>query len=401
MNIKYSWAQLIGCILIFSLTASILLIDYMWVHHLPFEWNYTRWHPYSIVLVICIIVVVVAKVLLVCRKVNGIKKVPLSWKGKLMKLIFNSGSGNWIDICFILSFFLYIAWLPDSCSDFIKEDKSPFRFFLYCGGLALLVFIKPVVYKDDEPVSADERTLLVTGISHIRNKPYISIEPIIHPLQSYKNIKKIVVLLTDDVQIQKGCLLLDLEKDETKKDIYRKYKYGMLSLYCSHYANVEGKKVEEIEAKLKMALTESEKEEVLKDYSLSFELSVEKDFLLKFQIENLLRNFIQQCAKAYYGREIEDVEFTDPVDYNNFNRCNETCYDKLVSLSNKGYKDRNIVVSITSGTASLSAALALNAIKGEREMIFINQKDKTLVKANPNVMMVQFNELWTEKTEQE
>lgn len=95
-----------------------------------------------------------------------------------------------------------------------------------------------------------------------------------------------------------------------------------------------------------------------------------------------------------------EIDFTDPADYNDFDDCNEKCYDKLVIMMRKyRLSDENIIVNITSGTAVVTSALTLNAIKGRREMVYVRQGAKGLAKANPNVMMIQFDELFTEKVE--
>ena len=98
-----------------------------------------------------------------------------------------------------------------------------------------------------------------------------------------------------------------------------------------------------------------------------------------------------------------EFEYTEPVDYDDFDACNDICYQSILSLLNlKKYSDEQIVVNITSGTALLSSVLTLNALKGSREIIYTKQnKVGDMAKINPNVTLIQVGELVEEKINME
>lgn len=425
MKIKYSLAQLIGCVLIISLMGTVLLCDRLIILDLPFTWHCEEWHS-SVPALIFFAILCFCSCLLVCffpKKVSGKKDPSISWQEKISKLINSSCSGNWIDICFLLSFIFYVAWLPDSCSDFVKDGSHPYRFLLYLSALLFMVFTKPTVYRDDNDVNNDKRTLLVTGLSYIKKNPRPTIEPTISPFKEYKKLEKIIVVLSNHIELDGKSLLLDLTKptDDLER-IYRIYKYRMINLYCKRYQEenkqkdldrtLTEKEKEEVEKKYEIALavkkdlalklTEEKRESVLNKYKLVFDLSLseERDRRFLHDIEEILRIFLVDCIKVYYKKTNFDgrnIEFTKPVDYNNFDNCNMECYDKLASVMRNRYSDENIIVNITAGTSSLTSALTLNAIKGNREMIYVNQNNQNVERANPNVKLIQFNDFWAER----
>lgn len=422
MKIKYSLAQLAGCLQLIFLLAIVLLSDRMLVMDLPFELNARKWHPYMYWIIVLFVFEIALSLIVIPfmkrSKKNaetGNRPKPPTWKEKIVMLVSSSCSGNGVDILFVLSFIFYMAWLPDACSDFIKDGLSPFRVLIYLMGLFVMIVFKPTIYKEPQEVNAESRTLLMTGFSDIKNKYSATIEPIIWPFADYKNIKKVVVLLTHQVRLNVGELLL--EETDCLKKAYEDYKYGMIELYCKYYENEDALKIKKDLASLK---NEAEKENYLKAHAtITFELSMKtsKDRHLILEIEDKIRNLIKNCIKIYVEKKGFDYDlnqlekddaivFTEPADYNDFDDCNEKCYDKLGSVMRHNFLDENVIVNITSGTAIVTSALTLNAIKGNRGMIYrkqnANKEDNPkMTLANPNVMMVQFNELVKEKVEHE
>lgn len=437
----YFVAQLVGFLLIFLWTVIVLLLDHLIILDLPFTWTCKEWHPAVYWLVGCIMAFLVLEIIfwLIKKKNNKSKGPDISWKlqkngdkpslkQKIMMLISTSCSGNMIDICFVISFFFYIAWIPDSCSDLVKGDSSLWRCFLYIGGLLVLILIKPTVYRDKKEVGNDKRTLLVTGLSYIRRNlqdtKMDSIKTTIMPFKKYKKIEKMMIVLSNHLEMNKNALKLNLDKpDDELENAYKRYKYKMAGLYYERHngtynqldldnakTNEEWKKISNILffcKEWKVASTDEDKEAVLSKYTLEFDLSVaeERDRTLLQGVKEALRHVIMDHIKMDYqdvNFDINNIEFTTPVNYNSFDECNAICYDKLFTLMKKGYSDENVIVNITAGTSPITSALTLNAIKGNREMVYVNQKStEQLEKANPNVMMFVFDELWTERVEHE
>ena len=66
----------------------------------------------------------------------------------------------------------------------------------------------------------------------------------------------------------------------------------------------------------------------------------------------------------------------------------------LLRYTLKKYTNEKIVFSITSGTAAVSAALAMVAIKGEREIVYLNQQSNVTISNTVDVFSIK--ELWEE-----
>jgi hypothetical protein len=111
----------------------------------------------------------------------------------------------------------------------------------------------------------------------------------------------------------------------------------------------------------------------------------------------LLKTYIKNIP-AYKGKDIEIV-FSAPVDYNNFDECNDECYYLLKETMRKGkYDDSQVVVNVSPGTAVVTSAMTLNAIKGNRAMIYTTQDSKhEVISANPKATLIQFESLIEER----
>ena len=424
MRIGYSLAQFIGCLLILSLLGMVLIIDRIIIFY---SQNYAIGNDNMLFLMIFVVLFAIAWKVTSSIKGkksdnsdNGKRKNRSSWREKIVMLVTSSCSGNWVDICFILAFFLYVAWLPDTCSDFVKDGLPPYRFLLYILGLLLMIYVKPTIMPEKGKVNNEYRTLLVTGISHIRNVGYASIEPLINPLGVYKNIQKMIVLLPKQISLNNEMLLAEREKGKLRI-AYRRYKYEMFRLYVQYSEKAVlkekdialKKKVDSILSKIENVNYEDECElfgVIEADFkdSLSFDLSTAKEDLVGGIKENM-RHLIKDGVEAYCEhmdeskrigydfKNLSEIEFTSPVDYNVFQECNDECYDRLSSIMRKGFLDKNVIVNITCGTSLVASALTLNAIKGERTMIYTDQGSKKIVQADPNVWMYLFNDLVAER----
>jgi hypothetical protein len=118
---------------------------------------------------------------------------------------------------------------------------------------------------------------------------------------------------------------------------------------------------------------------------------------IKSILEDLLKTYIKNIS-AYKEKDIEIV-FSAPVDYNNFDECNDECYYLLKETMRKGkYDDSQVVVNVSPGTAVVTSAMTLNAIKGNRAMIYTTQgSDPKVISANPKATLIQFESLIEER----
>ena len=122
------------------------------------------------------------------------------------------------------------------------------------------------------------------------------------------------------------------------------------------------------------------------------------------KVESALRNLLLAYIKKvdnYKNKEI-NIVFSKPVDYNNFDACNNVCYQVLKYVMGERkfskYQDYEVVVNTTPGTAIVTSAMTLNAIKGNRAMIYTTQGQNPEVKAaNPNATLIQFDSLIEER----
>ena len=172
------------------------------------------------------------------------------------------------------------------------------------------------------------------------------------PLAKYKNIEKIKVLLSD-------TMLKDYEKIEAE-----------LKPYCGNTEKGNSQK------------------QALETYAKA--LSGASLDLAEEPIKDLLRSFI--CIEyPNYKHKLPEIELSNPVDYNDFNACNNECFYFLKNDMDHNFNDYQVVVNITPGTKPVGSALTVNAIKGEREMISINQNNNQIEVCEPNVSLIQMN----------
>lgn len=428
MKVKYGVAQFIGCLQIFVLFFIVILWDKMIVLNLPFEPSPSKWNPLMYVICGLVFLFFISLFFInvyVTRTLNKKKRVNHprpTIKEKAVILISSSCSGNWVDILFVLSFIFYFAWIPDACMDYSKEDYSIYRILVYFIGFITVILTKPTIYKEPKEINNDSRTLLVSGISLIKNKPFHTIEPLTYPFEDYKNLKTMIILMPNKIELVWNQLKIETTNDSIDPILNRAYadfKIRMLRAYLQYEENSVN---DTINKKLKSLLSKNgliipDCLDADDDTKIGEILSSHKSGKLEFvlderqktclaEIEEVYISLIKDCVKHFLKKKgttnLPDftIEFTDPVDYNDFDDCNEKCYDKLVIMMRRHQlSDENIIVNITSGTAVVTSALTLNAIKGRREMVYIRQGAKGLAKANPNVMMIQFDELFTEKVE--
>ena len=354
----YKKLQAWGIVFVLSLIMAIILIDRLIIMDLPFSFNLKNWYWLSYVMVFFLFLSFVS-----WRFVKSEEKkenvVTHRWNEKIMQMLTNTAKGSPLDIITLLIFLAFAAWIPDAILDFIKGEFW-FRPFLYIVGLFLLVIGKPSFVIFREKVKADDRSLMLTGMSNVSNKFQMNLVPVIKPLTVYFNIKTFLVLLSDEILNGYNDIYLENEKNDNLKKALIEYVTSLKN------AGICAKKLE--------------------PKNLSFVHEI---------IRKLLKAYINEIPE-YRGKEIE-IKFSNPVDYNNFDACNDECYRFLQDEMKKKYKDEHVVVNTTPGTKMVTSAMAINSIKGNRAMVYISQSGGEVIEANPNVSLTQFGDLFEER----
>ena len=111
-------------------------------------------------------------------------------------------------------------------------------------------------------------------------------------------------------------------------------------------------------------------------------------------ITDALSKLIINCINAQYSLNFDSetikFHFTAPVECNEFEQCEKELYLHIYYLQKiEKYEDEHILVNISPGTSIISGVMTLNAIKGNRGLIYTRQDNTDLVEYNPDVMVLQ------------
>lgn len=309
---------------------------------------------------------------------KGSEFVSRSLKDKIVILVSNSCSGSILDILTVISYIAFLSWLPDSVTDFIKGDGVIYRPIPYLVGLALLAYGSPGGYLKKEKIPNEKRRFLVTGMSNIciNSNNETNLASVIMPFEVYPNFDTIMVLLSDSVLRGLNELTVPAQLDGSPKLANELQRFIDTLKSNVHLSSDLGKiKLDKAERAVRIV------EEAL---------------------ETLLIANIREKYPAYRDKKFS-VIFTKPVDYDDFDTCNNVCFNEIKHIMNgagyKGkYKDEEMVINTTPGTKVVASALTINAIKGNRAMVYITQgKESKVEETNPNVTLIQFNELMDER----
>jgi len=356
----YKKLQAWGIVFVLSLIMAIILIDRLIIMDLPFSFNLKNWYWLSYVMVFFLFLSFVSWRFVKSEEKNE-NIVTIGWTEKIMQMLTNTAKGSYLDIITLLIFLAFAAWIPDAILDYIKGENW-FRPFLYIIGLFLLVIGKPsfVIIGDD--VEKEERKLMLTGMSNVSNKFQMNLDPVIKPLYDYPNIVTILVLLSDE--ILNGYKDIDLSKEKESDKLKALEKY--------------------VKSLAEKGLCDKGK---LCNGDISF---------VKEEISNLLKAYIKKIPR-YENKDV-NIKFSNPVDYNDFDACNDECYLFLkTEMKKNNRKDRDVVVNTTPGTKMVTCAMAINSIKGNRAMVYISQSGGKVIEANPNVSLTQFGDWFAER----
>jgi hypothetical protein len=276
---------------------------------------------------------------------------------KLALMIQNSCHGRFTDIIYVLAFLLFLDWLPNSISSCVHDGSSEVSIVIFLVGMVLLVYGKPTLCNQSTSV-AEDRKVLVSGFSTVT--PY-NCEPFFEPFKDFRNIEKVVVLMTDNpvgtIQSDNQTSLTDIQERtailQHEVDCIRK---------CSE----------------------------LRDNDLC-----------RRAVDDAVIKYIKDCIKiqGYPDGNNVEVVLSEPVDYNSFKKCNEESVKIINQVISEGdYEDKNILVNITPGTAIVHSVMTLNSIKGDRLLVYVNQKTKKLITDDsPSVYLLQFDDIINER----
>lgn len=279
---------------------------------------------------------------------------------RLSLLVANTCSGNYVDIALVFTFLIYTAQISATVNDVIVNGHSVLRPIIYTFALGISVFQKPIFLQERRENS---HKVLITGLSKIAyserdGNGSFNIEPTILPVNRFDSSVELVVVLVAAESYKRLKMPVAAPKPEEIGD------KGTVYNVIMSYSN-------------------DEKE--------------------KYTDEELMEIIRKLCDKPNLK-----IVFSPTVDFNNFNDCNKAVMNQVQQvLADKEYDDCDLMFNITPGTKMLSVAMTINAIKGERTIVYISQDSsdnslETRVKEyNPNVedQYEQFKEIVMEISE--
>lgn len=230
--------------------------------------------------------------------------------------------------------------------------------------------------------------------------------PIIDP--RVNNYPKVLIsglsLLTDfgknpanKEEVKKKLLSIDSEstfdehfhqtdpKISTPKD-FEKFNFNPQSIYWGKWNVIRHSIVKHTQIEKIILITSSEIHQLI----TTINQLIEEDktgYFGNFDMEKLIQ-------KYYPDRNIE-VIYSTAMDFNDFynikSRLQSTIEDHALG---KGFSDADLLFNITGGTAQLTAAMILSALKGDRKAEYISQNTSEVVSVDVDVLTIQ--DLWDE-----
>lgn len=382
------WIQFWGCISIITIVMIELLIDKAYFSELSFCARSLESASFYVAVILLLLSIVINR-----KYVLGNKQNKYTLKEKIIILVSNSCSGSILDVLFVLVFLFYLAWIPDTCFDYARDGLPVWRPFLYISGFILTIFVKPDYRLANKSIDKDKRMLLVTGMSNLKYSiqngcAKNNIEPLILPFGEFPSLKEMLILFSKDtlLGIEDVGRIEGIEHDVSDNILY--------SVFDKYKKRIE---------KIIKAYGIENGAGVIQNKEISGLLLSDKKF--QMEVQDALSELIKNCIDHYYPQydtKQLNIEFTSCVNYNDFEECNKDLYNRLSYLMRyKRIDDEHVVVNITGGTSIVSGVMTLNAIKGNRGLVYVEQGGKPILKHfNPNVIVLeQFDELVIEKIE--
>ena len=298
---------------------------------------------------------------------QAITQTDRNLRERLSRLVANTCSGSVVDIALIFVFLIYTAQISAAINDAIVNHSPWWRPLIYAFALGISVLQKPLLTDQRRQNTAK---VLITGLSNITysvkgNVESSNIYPAILPIMRFGASIELVVLIVSKESFNRIKKPENPPANADEQSLYSK-----LSPYFANSGTTS---------------PPAQSEEDLNE-----------DDLIKI-IRSLCEN-----------NDLE-VIISQPVDFDNFEECNRVILSQtkdILADSKRKYNDCDLMFNISPGTKMLTGAMTINAIKGERNIVYIsqnrNKKDlEKVIAYDPNVLQLyeQFNELVAELSE--
>lgn len=273
-----------------------------------------------------------------------------------IKLFTNAIHPQYINLAFLIIFLIHIGCLGNiAYSLFIASGcKLLFHiiyFFIILAGGAFLIYAFPRPTKGKK----NAQKIFFSGLS----TPFFDEKKSIEEMNLYPLVRELFVITNSE----KNILLTENDKlhillsTETCKNLI--------------------KNIEKIPSKIIGVSEHKEAVEILNNNLHRIKNTYIQNDMNEENINNALRDLIRTIGSyAFYGNNtlteiIRNIEiiFSIPVNYNSF----EDCYSKAEKTLDDYENEYDIIINSTPGTVTLTSALALLSMKGNRRLLYYNQ----------------------------
>lgn len=353
--------QRTGFVTLVSLFSLSISIDYIGLHTgSGLNAGVLAWAAVSLVMFVVSIIV---------NRTQLKGKMASRFKERIVMLIANSCSGNYVDITAIIIFIIYIALVPSCINDFTYNGTLAWRPLLYICAGALCVYLKPTITIDNANIAQEDRKVIFSGLSNVTYRSSgTNLNVFADPIIKYQGIQEVAVLLSDKT-FTKEATYIECDENSEAAAIFRKYKNGLTAIpdYCRAAEHTQ-------------------------------------------LLETLIREYLIYKDKDHRERyERLKFSFTDPVDFDDFDQCNDAVIQQIETFKGKMhggkkiYEDRHFLFNISPDTKVVTSVMTLNCLNGDRGMIYTQQNQRSsgenVQEYNPNVFVLdqQFLELTMER----
>ena len=352
---KRFWAQLIGVLSTIGICILSAFADYILIHGI------------STALWIGLAVITALIVPNWIYNWQAITQKNSDLRERLSRLVANTCSGSVVDIALIFVFLIYTAQISAAINDAIVNHSPWWRPLIYAFALGISVLQKPLLTDQRRQNTA---RVLITGLSNITysvkgNVESSNIYPAILPIKKFPSSIELVVLIVSKESFKR---IKNPENPPANAD--ERSLYSKLSPYFANSGTTSPPAQSE---------------------------------------EDLNENDLIEIIRSLCENNDLEVIISQPVDFDNFEECNRVILSQTKAIladSKRNYDDKDLMFNISPGTKMLTGAMTINAIKGERNIVYIsqnrNKKDlEKVIAYDPNVLQLyeQFNELVAELRE--
>lgn len=339
----------------------------------------------SLPLCLFLILIIIMTIGLLCRCYSI---SPLS----IRSFLNNSLGVSWLSFAFALVFLVHISWICDSGFDIVlKNEDVGIRIWSILIALLNLFFLFVIFSSMKLPrriqENANQRNFMVSCISTPINTR--NIQPLAKPLVKYKNVDTLLILLSNE--------LLHYPKSNFRGEKYQPPKF--LEYYLTEVLGVKKEELLSYREEHKDELIDLEIVDILMNDYLIFldenKFSKENSKRYVSTVEEKITLFLKAYILFFHKITIKNVFFTEPVDANDLEKC-YPILNNYISLYEKD--DSKTIINITPGTASVSGAMSILAIKGARQLVYVRQDNSEVCSVNLDVWNTSelLSELWNE-----